>query len=211
MNDDKDDNKDRSGSSATVGTALTASSSAVSGEQLAAHAKDALSHVADQAKELVGSQLGAQQKRSAGDLTKVAEALRGTSQDLGDSLASPLVDRAAHELERASKFLERATMSDVVDGVESFAKREPLLFLGGAFAIGLLGARFFKSSARRSQELENRMTPSRGTPAFHPMTTRPVAPPMRTSAAIARQKGDKRLDPTLPLGAPNGSHQGRMP
>ena len=32
-------------------------------------------------------------------------------------------------------------------GVESFARREPLLFIGGAFALGMVAARFLKASA----------------------------------------------------------------
>jgi hypothetical protein len=36
----------------------------------------------------------------------------------------------------------------MVRNVEDFARRQPALFIGGAFMLGLLGARFLKSSAQ---------------------------------------------------------------
>jgi hypothetical protein len=35
--------------------------------------------------------------------------------------------------------------------VEDFARRNPAVFLGGAFALGLVGARFIKSSGHRAE------------------------------------------------------------
>jgi hypothetical protein len=114
---------------------------------LVRHAKDAAVHLADQAKEKVGEQISEQTKKSVSDIADVAKALRHTSEELGDNIASPLVGLAADQVQRASDFLQTATVDDVVRSVESFAKREPLLFLGGAFALGMLGARFLKSSS----------------------------------------------------------------
>jgi hypothetical protein len=36
----------------------------------------------------------------------------------------------------------------LIDDVEDFARREPAVFIGGAIAIGLVAARFLKSSRR---------------------------------------------------------------
>ena len=111
---------------------------------LARHAKDVVSHVADDAKKLVTRQVGDRQKRSASELGNIAKALRGTKEDLGESMASPIVDRAAVEMERASEFLENATPGQILEGVEGFARREPLLFLGGAFAVPAVGSMLFE-------------------------------------------------------------------
>ncbi|MEO8799147.1 MAG: hypothetical protein ABI551_14760 [Polyangiaceae bacterium] len=119
---------------------------------LAVHAKDVVAHVADKAKHAVDDQLVTQQKRSVGELGDVAKALRSTREQLGDNLAAPVVERAAEELEKATRFLESASLGDIVEKVEGFARREPLLFAGGAFVVGMLGARFLKSSARRPNE-----------------------------------------------------------
>ena len=118
--------------------------------ELAKHAKSTVSHVAEQAAELVETQISQQKKRSVGELGNVAKALRGTRDELGESFAAPVVERAADEIERATKFLESASLNDIVDGAEDFARREPLLFLGGAFAVGMLAARFLKSSSRHN-------------------------------------------------------------
>lgn len=128
----------------------TASESTSSSNELVKHAKETVSHVAEQAVDLVESQLSQQQKKSVGNLGNVAKALRGTREELGENFAGPIVDQAAQQIERATKFLESATPSDIMDGIEDFARREPLLFIGGAFAVGMLGARFLKSSSRRN-------------------------------------------------------------
>lgn len=119
--------------------------------QLGNEAKQVVSQVADQAKDLVSHRVTERASRSAEDIDHVARALRRTRQDLGESTAAPYVDKAADQLERFSRFLRDANPADVVRDVERFARREPLLFLGGAFALGLLGARFLKSSAHHDE------------------------------------------------------------
>jgi hypothetical protein len=141
--------KDSKNASASAGNA---NDSAGSTTELVKHAKETVSHVADQAVDLVENQISQQQKKSVGELGNVAKALRGTSEELGENFAAPIVDQAAQQIERASKFLESASIGEIVDGVEDFARREPLLFIGGAFAVGMLGARFLKSTSRRSAD-----------------------------------------------------------
>ena len=120
--------------------------------QVASDAKQAASQVAEQAKELVSQKVTEKAGRGADDIRQFAHVLRNTRGQLGDNMAAPLVDKAADQLERFSRFLQDANPERVVRDVERFARREPLLFLGGAFALGLLGARFLKSSARHPSE-----------------------------------------------------------
>jgi hypothetical protein len=61
-----------------------------------------------------------------------------------------------------SNYLQNTDVSEMVDRTEEFARRRPALFLGGAFALGLLGARFLKSS-RRQQEKQTAGTGYSGT------------------------------------------------
>lgn len=121
------------------------------GTQVGAEAKQVVSQVADQAKDLVSHRVTERAGRSARDIVDVARALRQTRGQLGDNVAAPYVDKAADQLERFSRFLRDANPAEVVRDVERFARREPLLFLGGAFALGLLGARFLKSSAHHQE------------------------------------------------------------
>lgn len=144
-------------SSSTSGSSGASGSTSASGtgestkkdDKLVTHAKQVATHVSDKAKTLLDSEVQQTQKRSVGELTHVADVLRSAKRELGDSAASPIVDAAAEQVERASRFLENATLSDLANELETLARREPLLFYGGAFAIGMLGARFLKSSARR--------------------------------------------------------------
>jgi hypothetical protein len=51
-------------------------------------------------------------------------------------------------VERLSGYLRSNSVSDMVSGVEEFARRQPAIFIGSACMLGLLAARFLKSSAR---------------------------------------------------------------
>ena len=54
--------------------------------------------------------------------------------------------RAASQVEGLSDYLQEKSLTDVVGDVERFARRDPVLFVGSAFLIGLLGGRFLKSA-----------------------------------------------------------------
>ncbi len=117
---------------------------------VAEQAKGLASQVATQAKDMVTSQVTHQQEKSAGDLKDVAKALRQTTEHLDGNMVSPYVGKAADQLERLSQYLRTTNLSEVKGSLEGFARREPLLFMGGAFVLGILGARFLKSSAHES-------------------------------------------------------------
>lgn len=105
-----------------------------------------------QAKEQTRSFLDSQRERLADGLDSLAAALRQTSQQFHtqdrDAIAQ-YTDRAADSVERASSYLRSTDVNEMVSSVEQYARREPALFLGGALALGFLGARFLKSSSSR--------------------------------------------------------------
>jgi len=119
------------------------------------HAKGVASQMAGQAKDIVRSRVSTQTSRSAIDLGNLANALRQTSQQLEGNPASSFVTKAADRLDRVSELLDTTDPAELVGKVESFARREPLLFLGGAFALGIVGARFLKSSATHGQSTDD--------------------------------------------------------
>lgn len=151
------DGKAKTSSSMTTGEATTspASTASTASNQstpstVLDQAKTVATNVAEQAKDLISHTVGDQQEKSAGDLGNVAKALRQTSRQLDGNIASPYVGQVADQVDRAAEFLRTANVKEIVGGVESFARREPLLFLGGAFALGILGARFLKSSSHHA-------------------------------------------------------------
>lgn len=105
--------------------------------------------VAGEARKTAEIQLAGGKSRAAKGLGSVAEALHTTSAHLREQEKGELADyvvRAANQVEAASSYLAARTIGQIVADVERFARREPALFLGGAFAIGLVGGRFLKSS-----------------------------------------------------------------
>ena len=92
-------------------------------------------------------------------LGSVASRLRESGSQLrGDDrqdLAGEYVERAAEQIERAANYLRSADLREMVDEVEGFARRRPAVFIGSAFALGVLAARYFSSS--RGQRLADQL------------------------------------------------------
>jgi hypothetical protein len=118
--------------------------------------------VAGQAKELARSRITQRKSRSATDLGNLANALRQTGQQLAGNIALPLVNGTADRLEHVAQLLDTTDPAELAHGVERFARRDPLLFLGGAFALGVVGARFVKSSALHAQSVATSSAPEPG-------------------------------------------------
>jgi len=79
-----------------------------------------------------------------------AKAFRDSGRTLGDQdygVAAQYSEQLAHEAERFAEYIREKDMTQIVDGVEDFGKRQPTLFFGSMFAAGLLLARFLKSSS----------------------------------------------------------------
>lgn len=117
-------------------------------------AQDQASRVADQARDVGRSLAESQKARAAEGLQNVAQALRQTSQTMqqkDQGAVSSYLHQAADRVEQFSGYLRNNQVGHIVDDVESFARRQPALFLGGAFALGLLAARFLKSNRPSGQ------------------------------------------------------------
>lgn len=140
------------------------------GANVVDQAKDTAQQLAGQVKDQVGqraeSAFDQGKTRAADSLGSVAQTLRQATQQLRDQQqqgASQYVERAAEQMDRLSGYLRTADMHDIADRVEDAARRQPALFLGGVFALGLAGARFLKSS--RQNESQQR-TGSTGYPGY---------------------------------------------
>ncbi len=106
--------------------------------------------IVERLRERAGAQLATQKDMATDSIGTFARAVRSTMQELRehqhDTLAQ-YVDRAADQLERLSSGLKNKDVGDLFRDAQRVARRQPVVFVGSAFAIGLLGARFFKSSA----------------------------------------------------------------
>ena len=68
--------------------------------------------------------------------------LRGENQERLAGLA----DSLAGQVDQAANYLRTADLDRMVRDVEDLARRQPALVFGAALALGLIGARFLKSS-----------------------------------------------------------------
>lgn len=111
--------------------------------------------VADQAQEKVTEQvrqgIDTGRQRAAGTLNGIAHSLISSGEE-NEGVAGRYISRAGHEVERLSDYLENTDVRQLMTQAEGFARRQPLAFLGGAFVLGLVAARFLKSSQRAEDE-----------------------------------------------------------
>ena len=115
--------------------------------------KEKAREAASEAQQRLGDQLkssvDSSKARAADTLDSVAQALSQSGQQLrSDNLApaGDYVDRAGEQLRRASDYLRNTNVDEMVRNTEDFARRQPALFIAGAFTLGVLAARFIKAS-----------------------------------------------------------------
>ena len=107
----------------------------------------------EQVKEKAASVIDNQKSTLASGITNVADSIRQVGENLGGSednqvaaIAGKYSGNLADQVEKFSSYIDEREIRELVKDVEQFARRNPLLFVGGAFALGVLAARFLKSS-----------------------------------------------------------------
>ena len=116
---------------------------------LGSEAKELAQDIAGRARNNAQAGLAGGKERAVRGLGSVAHALRHTGEQLRQQDEESLpryIETAAEKLDSLSGYLRGRELQDVAADVENFARREPALFVGGAFALGLIGGRFLKSS-----------------------------------------------------------------
>lgn len=113
-------------------------------------AKDLAGNVGHRVADTVEDRLSDQKLRAADSLGQVAHSLRSAGQQMpSDNGWGRYVSQAADRVDDLAGFIKEHEISELVDNFEDLARRQPAAFLGGAFALGLVGARFLKSSRHR--------------------------------------------------------------
>jgi hypothetical protein len=115
---------------------------------------DQAKHTVQQARERASSSLGESKLQFADQLGTAAEALRRTTQHLrseDQSRIAGLTETVARQLDQVSNYLRNNDAAAMRHDLENAARRQPAIAIGGAIALGLIGARFLKSSERRRE------------------------------------------------------------
>jgi hypothetical protein len=130
----------------------------VSGEmpgakEIYAQAKETAGQAYEKVTEQASSKIVTQKDNLARGLSSVADGIRQMGENLrGGEQETPIAgltakygDSLAQQVEQFSNYLEQKDLRDLVKDVEVFARRNPAVFIGGAFTLGILAARFLKS------------------------------------------------------------------
>ena len=111
------------------------------------HVKDAVQDAKAEAQQ--GVRTAAENvQQSAIDQTEQSATAAHRASDAFDagSLQAAALDQLAQGLDGLSRSLQERSIDGLADDVAMFARRNPLLFLGGAALAGFAAARFLKSS-----------------------------------------------------------------
>lgn len=107
----------------------------------------------EQAQEKAGSILTEQKQSLAQGLGGVADNIRKFGENLGGENSNPITETAAkygdslaEQIENLSGYLESGDFRTFAHDLKSFARRNPTAFVIGAFGLGIIAARFIKSS-----------------------------------------------------------------
>jgi hypothetical protein len=115
-----------------------------------------------QARDSAASSFNDSRQQAADRIGGIASAVRSTSEHLrseNQGGMANLTDSLAEQVERLSSYLRDRDLRAFRDDVENFARRQPAVAVGVALGLGMLGARFFKSSRRTGGFQGRRLAP----------------------------------------------------
>lgn len=127
-------------------------------------ARETAGQVMDQAQEKTGQLMGTVKQQASARLTgqveRATEGLNGASRAMAavsqqlreqnQEMLAGYADQAAGQVRRAAGYLQGKDVEQLLTETERFARRQPMVFVGGAFTLGLLAARFLKTSGSQA-------------------------------------------------------------
>lgn len=159
--------KETGGSPQNFGSTRGASTD--SAGSAAAPVKEAAKNIYDEARSTAAEAYGAatdkattklEEKKSdlSTGLVTVADSFRKVGENIHTQgaaqgvagMAAKYTDTAAQKLERVADYFERKDLRQMTRDLESYARRNPAMFIGGAAILGFLAARFLKSGSNRT-------------------------------------------------------------
>jgi hypothetical protein len=114
---------------------------------VAEQAKETVDSAVESARRTAASQAGEVKSSVANEVSGVASALRTAAEEMrSGSPQERTFGQIAEGLADASDALREKDLSTMVEDVTKFARKNPLVFLGGAALIGIAATRFAKAS-----------------------------------------------------------------
>lgn len=151
-----------------LGDAITGDKEAA--KEIYSEAKDkagqAVGKVYEKISDTASTKITEQKSQIADGLSTVADSLRKVDENIQNSdketsvanMTGKYTGSLAGQIESLANYLDTKEVGDMVKDIEGFARRNPTVFIGGAFVAGLLLARFIKSSGSRKKYTSNAYT-----------------------------------------------------
>jgi len=106
------------------------------------------------ARDRAGSSLDKGRRQAADQLGGIGSAFHRTGEQLrGENQArfGDVADSVGRQIDRVADYLRETDGRAIARDLEGFARRQPAVVFAGAFALGLVAARFLKSSGADSE------------------------------------------------------------
>ena len=136
----------------------------------------AVQQVSDTARQTMTQATETAKQQANRQLDKVSDGLEQVAQTLhqaGDSLrennqaaVGTYVDKAAGQIERASTYVRVRSVEEIIEDVQGYARREPVVTIGVALGIGFIAARLLKASLGRANPQGSNDRSRYQTPAY---------------------------------------------
>lgn len=117
--------------------------------------KEGARSLGEEAKERASGYVEGGKHAVTDNLEAFAQAIRKAGDELrqqDQTMAAQLVGQAAGTLERVTRSIEGTSLDDMIGQVRSFARRNPVAFIGGAMLAGFALARFARASGRHEAD-----------------------------------------------------------
>jgi hypothetical protein len=113
---------------------------------------ESVGHLTERATGIGFMQADKGREAAADGVSKVAETIRRVSLDMqtDQPQIASAAETAADQADRIANYLRTTDAREMLSTVENAARRTPLLFLGGAFVLGVAASRIFKAAGGSS-------------------------------------------------------------
>jgi len=146
------------GTGSSVGSGSGSSGAATAtARSLIDQAKETASQAYGAVTDKAATKLDEQKSTLSEGLSTVANSVRQVGENLGSSqtesglaeAAAKYTNNAAQKLDDVAGYFETKNVREMARDLEGYARRNPAVFLGAAFGLGFLAARFLKSTSPR--------------------------------------------------------------
>jgi len=112
-------------------------------------ATESAGHIAGRAADLGIQQADRGREMAADGLDKVARTVRRVSTDMqtDQPQIANVAMTAADQADKVAQYLRDTDARQIISNVEDTARRQPLIFIGGAFLLGLAASRLIKAGS----------------------------------------------------------------